>query len=627
MDPLLACNRHVVTRSNGGHHVKLHKHGGLLVDEKGNTHLPQGDQKRQRDDLRGNGAQISTHSPLVMMKSQQPGTAMACWGWMLLWLVAGESAVGPHSTDCATKNFLWTYSPGSKEEFVLFCDFSHVHQRSPHSPVPSPSSPSCNASVDLSDVRWYRQPRIGGPLEEITEDHPGTLLGKSSLHFLTPAVNFSGGPQDACCVRTILEVKPQTTTSCTASAPHKQFLLLGSVGSIYCPLLSCQNESQRTDVTWYQDGRLRPREKGRAIFVDEVYSDHQGMYVCDYTRPHNASAWTVRAVVHVRTIVSDTKFKPDILHPVNDVMEVEVGEPFSLLCTVRFGFEKDFSPVIRWYIRDSEREWEAPMSQERSVKLTLKDEVIERTASLKEVTERDLSRKFICFAQNSIGNATQTLRLKAKRGVAFLYVLLSTVSALVGMLVAGALLYIYWIEIVLLYRTYQSKDETSGDKKEFDAFVSYAKCSSADGEAPSPLGEEYLALTLFPEVLENKYGYTLCLLERDVAPGGVYAEDIVDMIKKSRRGIFILSPNYMNGPCIFELQAAVNLALGDQTLKLILIKFCSFQEPKPLPHLVRKALRVLPMVPWKGLKSLHSNSRFWTQMRYYLPVKSSRRFS
>lgn len=58
------------------------------------------------------------------------------------------------------------------------------------------------------------------------------------------------------------------------------------------------------------------------------------------------------------------------------------------------------------------------------------------------------------------------------------------------------------------------------DKKEFDAFVSYAKWSPFESEASSPLSEENLALNLFPEVLENKYGYTLCLLERDVAPGG-----------------------------------------------------------------------------------------------------------
>lgn len=61
---------------------------------------------------------------------------------------------------------------------------------------------------------------------------------------------------------------------------------------------------------------------------------------------------------------------------------------------------------------------------------------------------------------------------------------------------------------------------SSSDRKVFDAFVSYAKWSSSESEASSSLSEEYLALNLFPEVLENKYGYNLCLLERDVAPGG-----------------------------------------------------------------------------------------------------------
>lgn len=106
----------------------------------------------------------------------------------------------------------------------------------------------------------------------------------------------------------------------------------------------------------------------------------------------------------------------------------------------------------------------------------------------------------------------------------------------------------------------------------------------------------------------------------------MYAEDIVNMIKKSRRGIFILSPNYVNGPSIFELQAAVNLALDDQRLKLILIKFCSFQEPESLPHIVKRALRVLPTVTWRNSKSVPPNSRFWKQMRYHMPVKNSKGF-
>lgn len=44
--------------------------------------------------------------------------------------------------------------------------------------------------------------------------------------------------------------------------------------------------------------------------------------------------------------------------------------------------------------------------------------------------------------------------------VVFVYILLGTAMALVGILVSAAFLYWYWIEIVLLCQAYRSKDET-----------------------------------------------------------------------------------------------------------------------------------------------------------------------
>nr|XP_026264412.1 interleukin-18 receptor accessory protein [Urocitellus parryii] len=566
---------------------------------------------------------------------------MLCWAWTFLWLVAGERIPEFNASDCSTKRLLWTYSTASEEEFVLFCDLpelqkSHLYPTSEPSPTRDPAYFPCSGSRDLSDVLWYLQPQNGDPLEEITNRYPHIIQDKTMLRFLIPEMNDSGsyicgprirGPQDvACCIKTVLEIKPQTNSPCENRKPHKQYLLLGRMDSIYCPSLSCQSETQSPEVTWYQNGKLLSAEKSSSILVDDTYVHHQGTYVCDYTQPDPASLSTLRDVVQVMTIVEDTKFKPDILDPIQDTLEVELGKSLTLRCKARFGFEKLFRPVIKWYIQDADQEWEAPNSEKKSTQSTVKDEVIECVFSLEKLTQRDLSRKYVCFAQNSIGNVTWTVRLREKKGVVFLYILLGTVMTLVGTLAAGALIYMYWIEMVLLCRSCRSKDETLRDKKEFDAFVSYAKWSSLESEASSAPSEEQLALNLFPEVLENKYGYTLCLLERDVVPGGVYAEDIVSIIKKSRRGIFILSPNYVNGPSVFELQAAVNLALDDQTLKLILIKFRSFQEPESLPHLVKKALRVLPTVTWKGFKSVRPTSRFWTQMRYHMPAKNSRRF-
>ncbi|XP_044933561.1 interleukin-18 receptor accessory protein isoform X1 [Mustela putorius furo] len=558
-------------------------------------------------------------------------------GWLFLWLVTGERIKEMTTSDCFTKNLLWEYS-STREQFILFCNLTesqtcHSSHRSQLSPTQGSENLPWSGYKDLSDVQWYLQPQNGDSPWEIM-NNSAHVIEKGILHFLTMEIHNPGSYicrpriRSPCCVKIILEVKPKTKLPCIPqnSVSHEQYLLLGSTARIHCPSLNCQSDAQSPEVTWYQNGKLLPEERSNSILVDEVYEEQEGTYVCDYTESVNTSSRTVRAVVQVTTIVKDTSHKPDILDPIKDTLEVELGKPLTLNCTARFGYQKDFMPVIKWYIKDSDREWEVPTSEEISVKSTKKDKVIARVIHFKEVTQRELRRKLICFAQNSIGNTTQSLQLKEKQAVVFLYILLGTVMALAGMLTAAALLYMYWIEIVLLYRTYQNKDETLGDKKVFDAFVSYAKWSSFGSEVTSSLSEEYLALNLFPEVLENKYGYNLCLLERDVAPGGVYAEDIVNVIKKSRRGIFILSPSYVSGPSVFELQAAVNLALDDQTLKLILIKFCSFQEPESLPHLVKRALRVLPTVTWRNLKSVPPNSRFWTQIRYHMPVKNSEGF-
>lgn len=566
---------------------------------------------------------------------------MLCLGWVFLWFVAGEKTTGFNHSACTTKKLLWTYSARGAENFVLFCDLQELQKqdfshRSQSSSTLGPAHQPCSGSEkDLSDVQWYMQPWSGGPLEEINRNSPH-MQNKGTLRILAPQMNSiwsyicrprSRRPQDtACCVKTVLEVKPQRNISCGSSAQDEQVLLLGSTGSIHCPSLSCQSDVRSPEMTWYKDGRLLPEYKKNPIEMEDIYDFHQGLYVCDYTQSDNVSSWTVRAVVQVRTIDEDTNVKPDILDPVTDTLDVELGKAFTLPCRVQFGFQRYSKPIIKWYVKESTQEWEISEFVEKRIQSTLKNEVIEHTVFLREVTQRDLSRKFVCFAQNSIGNTTRTIRLRKKEGVVFLYILLGMTVMLVGVLVAAALLYWHWIEVVLLCRTFKNKDETLRDKKEFDAFVSYANWSSPETEATGSLSEEHLALNLFPEVLENTYGYSLCLFERDVTPGGVYTDDIVSIIKRSRRGIFILSPRYINGPRVFELQAAVNLALVDQTLKLILIKFCSFQEPESLPYLVKKALRVLPTVTWKGLKSVHATSRFWTQIRYHMPVKNSNRF-
>lgn len=104
-----------------------------------------------------------------------------------------------------------------------------------------------------------------------------------------------------------------------------------------------------------------------------------------------------------------------------------------------------------------------------------------------------------------------------------------------------------------------------------------------------------------------------------------YTDEVVTAIKHSRRVIIVLSPAYVSGPSIFELQAAVNCALEDKRIKLVLIKFQDFQEPETLPPVVKKALRILPVITWKSSISAAPHKKFWKYMHYHMPMKTAKK--
>lgn len=70
--------------------------------------------------------------------------------------------------------------------------------------------------------------------------------------------------------------------------------------------------------------------------------------------------------------------------------------------------------------------------------------------------------------------------------------------------------HVYWLEMVLFYRAHFGTDETILDGKEYDIYVSYARNVEE---------EEFVLLTL-RGVLENEFGYKLCIFDRDSLPGG-----------------------------------------------------------------------------------------------------------
>ncbi|XP_010113598.1 PREDICTED: interleukin-18 receptor 1, partial [Chlamydotis macqueenii] len=246
-----------------------------------------------------------------------------------------------------------------------------------------------------------------------------------------------------------------------------------------------------------------------------------------------------------------------------------------------------------------------------------------RLLRIKKVTDEYMHHNFTCMLQ--VDERTQIKTVKLKKGsTRDLPVHIFTTGMVLAVLfacVAVAVVFVcvmFRVDLVLLYRNICRRDDTVGDGKEYDAFVSYLKdCFSPTGE------EREFALKILPMVLEENFGYKLCIFERDVSPGGAVVDDIHSFIDKSRRLIIILSQNYISDKAIYELESGLHKALVEKKTKIILIEYMPISDYKFLPE----SLSLLPskrVVKWKKSKSLPVNSRFWKNLRYLMPAKPTK---
>ncbi|CAN8196500.1 unnamed protein product [Coccothraustes coccothraustes] len=547
--------------------------------------------------------------------------------WTLTLFVSGVEVRDINLPGCShVEPQIW-YRAINGEEFVLQCalpdgDATNIYNTS---------------LLNQHKVKWFWHQKDKEALKAIKESSNLTFQG-DALWF--KPVRDSASGVYICkiwgkipCLKIVLDVQTKKAAKCSDYDTNILYLLAGSGNSITCPGTKCYSHTKKQDVKWYKDGhqikyrKSRPslKFKQNEIYLNPTYDKDAGIYVCDYTLSDNTTKWTVRTAATVEVIAKNTIHPPNLLYPNGVViLEVEVGKPLELECRAQFGFET-VSPMRVTWKRNNEENVNEKLTQETIIyPKGLKGHTLLHLATLKEVTEKDLRSNFTCIAENSVGNATAVIQLKRKKRVLFLYVLCSAISTLFAFVLCTAFIYQHWIEIVLMCRSYLVHNKSTEDGKEFDAFVSYAKQNSSESDS-ALIDEEKFALELLPDMLENKYGYKLCILERDILPGGAYTDEVVTAIKHSRRVIIILSPAYVRGPSIFELQAAVNCALEDKGIKLVLIKFQDFQEPETLPPVVKKALRILPIVTWKSSISAGPHKKFWKYMHYHMPTKTTKR--
>eukprot|EP00076_Gallus_gallus_P024771 XP_015147066.1 interleukin-1 receptor accessory protein isoform X4 [Gallus gallus] len=421
-----------------------------------------------------------------------------------------------------------------------------------------------------------------------------------------------------------LEVVPKDQGSCVSHSikPVEQMFYLEYANEkITCPDIDGFYPASVTPtVKWYQSCRLvdgfnERHPQGSKLVIGVVRSAYEGNYTCIVTFKDHGRTYNLTRTVKMKVVGSPNKALPPQFTSPNEkvVYELEAGDDLVLPCEVFFTFLKDSRTEVWWTIdgKNTDDIVDAKVTQSE-IPRRFEDKTIIRTLTVAKATPEDLKRNYTCYARNAKGEghsqAIVHMKVAAPKYTVELACGLGATILLVVVLIV--IYHVYWLEMVLFYRAHFGTDETILDGKEYDVYVSYARNAEE---------EEFVLLTL-RGVLENEFGYKLCIFDRDSLPGGNTTEAVFDFIQRSRRMIVVLSPDYLTEKSISLLEFKLGIMCQNTiATKLIVVEYRPLQCTHPSILQLKESVS---FVTWKGEKSKRSGSHFWKALRLALPLRS-----
>ncbi|XP_045741217.1 interleukin-1 receptor-like 1 [Mirounga angustirostris] len=490
-------------------------------------------------------------------------------------------------------------------------------------------------------VDWY----YSKPNKSITTQKRNRVLASGErLKFLPSKVNDSG--IYTCIIRsptfnkigyvnvTIYKKQPECnipdhliySTTCGSEKNSK----------IYCPTIDLYNWT--APVEWFKNCTVLhgPRYHIHKTFVliDNASSKDAGYYTCKFMHNENGLNYSVTAT---RSFVmkeeeSFSWFPVIIAPPQNETKEVEIGKPANILCSACFGKGSRFMAGVRWKVNGTtvqnfgEARIQEDQEKNQSSELTCQNTILR----IDDVREEHLSLKYECLAQSLHGSIRHTIRLKRRspndqQSTYYILAGFSTLLMLINVMVIT--LKVFWIEVILLWREIARPYKTRNDGKIYDAYVIYPRNYKNSPERANAVG--HFVHQILPDVLENKCGYNLCIYGRDLLPGEDAATAVESNIRKSRRQIFILTPEMVQSrEFAYEQEIALHSALLQNDSKVILIELEPLSKPGglqfgELQDSLKHLVEVQGTIKWRedhvaNKQSL--NSKFWKHVRYHMPV-------
>ncbi|XP_029963627.1 interleukin-1 receptor accessory protein-like [Salarias fasciatus] len=493
---------------------------------------------------------------------------------------------------------------------------------------------------------WYRLPE-GHDLEHPIAKSSRLIKDKETL-WLQPA-QFNDSGQYICMLRNksscskmamrLSVLRPdavQRGSSCeppVAVAPIQTIIPLQEGVTLDCPDLrdAAKMADSPPNVTWYHVKRAQSRcrqypfgnsdrqQEGSSLHFYRMLALYQGLYFCTAQLQRGRHTLRFTRSINVTAVYPQTLSKePSVLRPaLGEPIPVTTDSEVHLVCRGLFPVILQSPWMDIWWTVDGMTLDKLPDHQRftqtvSQVEYDFGDLTMENVLQVQRFSSRDLDREFNCSVRNARGFESRRAQLQEEGSLPSVELGCGLGVTLVFMLLLFVVYHVFWLELLLLYRSWFGSDERHTDDKEYDVYISYARNSE----------EEHFVLSTLRSVLENELGYSVCIFDRDSLPGGTITDETLGFVARSRRLLVVISPGYASqgSQALLELKAGLDgMALGGH-LRVILVQYRPLRRQVWVREL-RRARVALALVRWRGDESREITSRFWKRLRVELPLR------
>ncbi|XP_072899610.1 interleukin-1 receptor type 1-like [Hemitrygon akajei] len=485
-------------------------------------------------------------------------------------------------------------------------------------------------------ITWYRNKTS----ELITTDKTQRIHAEDDSLWLLPVLS---GDTDLyicfvwyptfCVKRAIsVQVNKPVSASCPqnsnfyGSSSHR-----GTAKRMFCPdIEGYAGSNEDLALQWYKDCKpisyngvkYHYHKRDLHLTIKNVDRSDEGIYVCELKFIHNGLQYATSRTIDFDTKGCKNSVVPQIAHPISGITEIPPGSNVNLTCVAYTGYCDPPVTLVYWLINDvfiedylnnsvrcEESHW---ISED-------KGNYYQVNIILTNFKEEYYDKVFKCVATNGLGNQFATIKFR-KTAPDFTREIVATFGVFACVLLICICTYkSFKIDIILCFRDNFAVGGAQNDGKRYDAYIIYPQSNSSCN--PDTL---LFVMNILPSVLELQCGYRLFIPGRDDLPGEAFAEQVKNNIKESRRLIILMAKSFDKS--LFEQQVGLHDALLYDQMKVILIEMDYHEDYSDFSESMRHIIQKKGTIKWKSNKwttKSSSNTKFWKQVRYNMPARSS----